>query len=409
MPSPGTSKTSGNLSLEWARQRERDIVRTILFHDLALTDAEGFENPTDAEVVSAPPLSDPALLNEPLSAALAMGLILTQCLKIKKGLKRKLLERSDPFFRLEALRNMMCAVKVTNNPVMGNPFSQTPGMDLKVDLDPGILAQPSIALHFCISKDESGYRDYYDDVFSVGWEPCPRVGGPWMMKNFDVVKATTSLYPKHSEDMFPTAIQELCTNQEDLDRLYCAKFRSHVQKSSEMSSEWAKTLRGDDSLAPYESLQLLCASEEPELVLIWFLNPHPTIERLYHGCLAPLCNAVKYRKPEEALEATEGESVHESEEDSEKAPEATDEEPIHTSENVDALRAEILQLKSDKSSLESMLRDRDDRIRNLADELRQVHKEHDAIVQAAEGIKRHKDLKPNELQKALNAIAKILR
>ena len=86
-----------------------------------------------------------------------------------------------------------------------------------------------------------------------------------------------------------------------------------------------------------------------------------------------------------------------------------DEESIHSSEDIDALRAENLQLKSDKSSLQRLLQERNKRIRELAHELRQARKERDAIVQAAEGVKHHKDLKPNELQKALNAIAKILR
>ena len=306
---PGTSEASGNLPLESARQRERDIFRTILYHDLARVGVEVVNNLHDNEVVSAP-LSDPALLNEPLSSALAMGLTLTKCLAVKKVLKR-----SDPLFTPEALRNMRCAVKVSKNPVMGNPFSPTPGWDLKVDLNPRVPAQSSVAFHFCFSKDEPHYKNYYDHVFSVGWEPCLKVEGRWMMKDFDVVKATTPLYPEDAGDMFPTAIQELCTNQEDLDRLYCAKFRSHVQKSSEMSPEWAEALRGDKWKAPYENLQLLCTSREPVLVLIWFLNPLPTVERLYHGCLAPLCNAVK---------ATDGESVQGSEEDSEEALEATE-------------------------------------------------------------------------------------
>ena len=56
-----------------------------------------------------------------------------------------------------------------------------------------------------------------------------------------------------------------------------------------------------------------------------------------------------------------------------------------------------------------MLPDREEKIRKFADELRQARKECDTFVQAAEGIKRHRDLKPIDQQKALNAVAKILR
>ena len=306
-----------------------------------------------------------------------------------------------------------CAVQIDSCPIMGNPFSQTPGWDLKVDIDPGVSVEPSIGLDFRFSKDgsDSDSDDHYNS-FRVGWESGVSIQGQWMMSKLYHFKAASPGLPEMLEFSLPPKIQELCKKPEDLDRLCWVSFTSTVHKASEMSLEWTKSLRGDDWKAPYTNLMRMFASEDPSYpVYIWFMIPESIFYYFNKICLDSLSDAVDdqyWDEAEKALEATK-ESVHVSEKGSEEALGATDEEPIPTSEDVDALRAEILQLKLDKSSLEGTLRDRDDRICKLADQLRQARKECDTIIQAAEGIKHHKDLKPNELQKALNAIAKILR
>lgn len=411
MSSPGTSQPSDTLTRESNRQRLREIVLAVINQDLPSTPEEQQECHLILAIIDqdiaedlktlhineegpAPAPSDTADSNDALSAALAMGMFVSRIFKFHWKATG-----SDRLFRQDTLSNMRCAVQIADNPVMGNPFSPTPGWDLKVDLDPGVLAQPSIGFHFRFSKDGSDSKSIdHDNAFSLGWEPCLKVGGRWMMEDPNVVKATSSLRPDVSKSIFPKAIQELCTKREDLDRLYFAVFCSNVHKSSKMSPEWAKALRGDGWKAPYANLQRMCASGEPKyFVKIWFLNPHPTVERLFHGCLAPLYDAVNDHKPPFS------QYFHETA----RPVEALD--CSESSDDPDALRADNLRLKSDNSSLQSLLQDQNEKIRKLADDLRQARKESDAIVQAAEGIKHHKDLKPNELQKALNAIAKILR
>ena len=323
-----------------------------------------------------------------------------------------------------------CAVQIDDCPIMGNPFSSTPGWDLKVDLDPGRRAQPSVGLDFRFSKDgsDSNSKDDYN-TFGLGWKPGVKIGGEWMMDHFLYRQANSG--PNLLHVTWPSALQELCKKPQDADRVCCIMFRSLAHKSTQMSLDWAKQPRGGDWEAPYANLERMYAPEQQPsyIVRVWFLNPVATLDRLSEGCLAPLEAAVNHQtplshqylgeadrsdtdfecsEPDDSSTSQEGIGPH-IEEGSEKAFEATEGESVRMSEDVDALRAENLQLKSEKSSLQHLLQDRNERIRKLADDLGQARKERDAIVQAAEGIKHHRDLKPNELQKALNAVAKILR
>ena len=244
MSSPGTSQPSDTLQRESNRQRLREIVLAVTNQDRASTPEEQQECHLILAIIDqdiaedlktlhineegpAPAPSDSANSNDALSAALAMGMFVSRIFQFHWKATG-----SDRLFRQDALRNMRCAVQISDKPIMGNPFSPTPGWDLKVDLDPGFLTQPSIGFHFRFSKDGSNSKSTdHDNAFSMGWEPCLKVGGRWMMEDLDVVKATSSLYPDVSKSIFPTAIQELCTKREDLDRLYCARFDSNVRHS----------------------------------------------------------------------------------------------------------------------------------------------------------------------------------
>ena len=385
MSRPDTSQSSGTLPRDSERQRHRrfaiavikqevnatpeqrrefHLILAIINEDIARTRAESRKTLHNNRESSEQAPSDSASPDDPQSAALAMGTLISRIFKFTGKVTG-----SDRFFRHDNLRNMRCAVKIDQESIMGNPFSPTPGWDLTVDLDPGVLTRPSIGLHFRFSKDGSDSKSNdYDNTFSLGWDACLKVKGSWMMEEFDVVKATTSLYPNVSNNMLPTAIQELCTKQEDLDRLYFAIFSSNVHKSSKMSPEWAKALQGDDWKAPYENLQRMCASGKHKYrVKIWFLNPHPTVEKLYHGCLAPLFNAVKDHEPQFR------QYFHETA----RSVETLDcSEP---SDDPDALRVENVRLKSDKSSLQYQLQDQTENIRNLADDLGQARSDSDAL------------------------------
>ena len=74
-----------------------------------------------------------------------------------------------------------------------------------------------------------------------------------------------------------------------------------------------------------------------------------------------------------------------------------------------ALRLEYQKVKAENESLRTLMRDQDEKIRMLAEDLRKVRKERDEIIQVAEKKKHQRELKPKEIQKALNAIPKILK
>lgn len=95
--------------------------------------------------------------------------------------------------------------------------------------------------------------------------------------------------------------------------------------------------------------------------------------------------------------------------DLEEVLKASEAEPILPREDADALRAENHELRIENNSLQTLLRDQNQKVRKLADDLRQAYKERDQIVQVAEKMKHQRDLKPREIQKALNGISKVLK
>ena len=71
-----------------------------------------------------------------------------------------------------------CAVRINDNEIMGNPFGTTPGWSLKVDLDAGAQAQPSIGLDFSFPKPGvSSEKEKNRNNFTLGWEPGVKIGG----------------------------------------------------------------------------------------------------------------------------------------------------------------------------------------------------------------------------------------
>lgn len=209
--------------------------------------------------------------------------------------------RPTSFEHLFRAGPMPCAVMIDANKVMGNPFpkSPMPGWDLKVKLDPGVLAQPSVGLNFKFGKDGSDSKraDHYN-TFAVGWEPGVKIGGKWMMEEFGVEAATKPSVPQLLKFTYPPAIQALCKKPEDADKLFCMTFKSNVHKSSPMKEEWAQALKGDDWVAPSDNLHRMYSGGEPSYqVTVWFMNPYATSERLMDGCILPLTHAVEDHTP----------------------------------------------------------------------------------------------------------------
>lgn len=295
--------------------------------------------------------------------------------------------------------------------IMGNPFANPDGWNVKINLDPGKTGQPSLGLDFKFSKDgtDSNNAEHYNS-FAVGWEPGVRIEDKFQMENFHAERATQPTSHELLPFTFPAALQKLCKRQEDADRLVCVTFRSNAHKSSPMNVEWAKALKNGTGDIPYNNLKRMYSAEDPShYVSLWFMTLyHIPLPRLYARCIQPFTNAVKEHTPPFHVHLDEDDELM-TNLDPKSDLEATETEPIPTLEDIDALRAENLKLKTENNSLQTLMRDQNKKIEKLADDLRQAHKERDNIIQTAEKMKHQRELKPKQIQKALNEISKILK
>ena len=314
-------------------------------------------------------------------------------------------DANPPRNRLTSFNHLWCAVSIDKNEIIGDPFSTTPGWDVKLSLDPGVLGQPSVVLNFKFAKNgvDSNSPDHYN-TFAVGWE----IGGKWMMEGLHVERSAYPSHPDVYDTTFALPLRRLCKKQGDMDRLYCMAFRSHSHKSSPMEVDWAKSLPGGDLAAPFVNLQRMYGEDQESSynVHVWFMCPNRQVDCFYASCLEPLVDAVRDHTPpfHQCLDIRE-EVREEAEEEVEEAPEVTEAEPI---EDLDALRAENLKLKTENRSLQFLVRDQKTKVKKLADDLRQAYKERDEIVQVAAKIKHQRELKPKQIRKALNDISKIV-
>ena len=179
---------------------------------------------------------------------------------------------------------------------MGNPFSPTPGWDLKLALDPGVIGLPSLGLDFRFSKDgtDSDKGSHYN-TFAVGWEPgVMTAADEWMMERLQCAQA--NLHPA----TLPLSIRELCKDEQDLARLVCVSFKSNGHRSTQMDMAWPLSLKGDDWFAPYSNMERMYSESDSESiyqVTMWFLNPYLTYKYLLDTCLGPLRDAVEDHTP----------------------------------------------------------------------------------------------------------------
>lgn len=317
-------------------------------------------------------------------------------------------DAKPPRNRLTRFDHLWCAVSIDSNEIIGGPFSATPGWDVKLSLNPGVLGQPSVVLDFKFAKegDESKGADHYNS-FAVGWEPGVLIGHKWMMEGLHVER---SAHPSHPGMLaaFPQSLRKLCKKDGDDERLYCMAFRSHSHKTSPMEVDWTKSLPGDDWVAPFTNLQRMYGEDQdPSYNLyVWFMCPNHQVDYFYASCLKPLVDAVNdHTRPfHQCLDI--GEEVREeAEEEAEEEIKVTDAEPT---DDLDALRAENLKLKTEKKSLQILVLDQTMKVGKLADDLRRAHKERDEIVQVAAKMKHQRELKPKQIRKALNDISKIV-
>lgn len=334
-----------------------------------------------------------------------------------------------------------CAARIgtSEDEIMGNPFSQTPGWDLKVALNAGKSTTPFIHLKFKVAKDgiDSEQADHYN-YFTMGWEPGFHVGDEWMMEDLHVERVVRPSNPNLKDRIFPPALQELCKTKGEAKRLVCVSFRSNALKISPVDTNCVKVL-GDDYVAPFKNLQRML--EPSYMVTLWFMSPHQEPKYFYRGCLFPLVHAMKHPKPRFYLYIHENNermmslsaeilnlkeenaSLRNSESNILDDADALRAENLElkaqvdslqrtlesnpTPDSVDALRAENLKLKEENASQQTSMRDQDERIRTLAEDLRKAHKQLDEIFPVAEKRKHQHEVKPKELQKTLNAISKI--
>ena len=201
---------------------------------------------------------------------------------------------------------LQCAVQINSNQIMGNPFEPTPGWSVKVDLDPGAQAQPSIGLDFSFPKVGVESRKEKDqNNFTVGWEPGVKIGGEWQMEGLVIFNAANPSDAEMAGITFPLEIQEFLENvkgEEERARLRSnlvfASFRSNAHRTTRMQPDWALALDNDRGKIPYANLQSMYQGENKDYrVLLWFVNRNLSLERFDAVCLLPLSNAVDNHTP----------------------------------------------------------------------------------------------------------------
>ena len=199
---------------------------------------------------------------------------------------------------MDNIRVIPCAVMILQKTgVIGTPttLGATPGMSIKLRLDAGKHAMPSIALDFRISKtgvDSKSEDDY--NSFSVSWGPGVKIGGEWMMEALQFFRMDDSEMAEH---VFFPEIQDFVKTQADTDKLVCGMFQSHAHKSSEYSNAWPKNLKGKAGERVRHALSQLMKETGHYMMMIWFMVPTKDFEYFDRACLSHLTYAVQKHLP----------------------------------------------------------------------------------------------------------------
>ena len=198
-----------------------------------------------------------------------------------------------------------CAVVINDNEIMGNPFEATPGWSVKVDLDAGAQAQPSIGLDFSFPKVGVSSRKAKDqNNFTIGWEPGVKIGGNWQLEALMFYKAAEPADLELADATFPPEIQELMKGYSQEEQAYLrsnlvyASFISNAHRTTPMQPDWALALDDDKGKIPYANLQSMYQGEDQSYhVSMWFINRNLLLERFDAVCLTPLYYAVLDHTP----------------------------------------------------------------------------------------------------------------
>lgn len=192
----------------------------------------------------------------------------------------------------DKIKPIPCAIRVdTDTPIIGNPTSlkSTPGMTIKLRLDAGKTAMPSIALEFSISKTGGHSKNPEDwDTFRVSWEPGVDFQGQFMMERLEFRRAD-------DPETFPPEIRKLVHSEKEKSKLVCATFQSNVHKVRIYDSSWPLNPEGEAAMRVIKPLTAVMEGTGSYRMTIWFMVPTATIHYFDEGCMSPLTYAVEKR------------------------------------------------------------------------------------------------------------------
>ena len=195
---------------------------------------------------------------------------------------------------IENIRLLPCAIRVNREKtVIGNPtrLGSSPGLSIRLRLDAGKLATPSIGLDFRISKsgkDSANPDDYH--TFSVGWEPGVEIEGKFMMEDLKFHAAVDEVIQPLG---FPEEIRKLVYTDQEKSKLVCATFTSNAHKATVYDPMWPAFLPAPTHENVLRHLDDLTEESGSYQVTIWFMVPTMSIDYFRQGCLSHLEYAVQ--------------------------------------------------------------------------------------------------------------------
>ena len=200
------------------------------------------------------------------------------------------------------VRPIPCAVGIHGtNSVIGNPttIGSTPGMSVKLGLNPGKLAMPSLGLEIAISKTGVDSRKEVDyNTFKVTWEPGVEIAGNYMMEGLQFHRCCDpALTPVMKDRVYPSEIQKLVRTDEEKERLVCASFKSNAHKAEDYDPAFRMNLKGSKAEEIAVTLTRLMDRLGSNMLKFWFLIPKgKNFAHFDATCLSHLQHAVQDEK-----------------------------------------------------------------------------------------------------------------
>lgn len=201
---------------------------------------------------------------------------------------------------IDNIKPIPCAFRADHVPlVAGNPiaFGRTPGISIKLCLDAGKSATPSIGLDFSISKTGEDTQNEEDQHhFSVIWEPGVEFGdGQFMMEDLDFTPVTD---PKYGHLCYPKDIRELVSSDREEEKLVCATFRSNGHRANVFfDPAWCLVLPANECVRLHSNVDAMINGTGAYWMNIWFMVPTLSVDYFDKGCMSHLAHAVKHHLP----------------------------------------------------------------------------------------------------------------